>query len=111
MFYPRRAKENWIEGISFLSFEVTVDGQAINPKIINSIGYGFDEQMLKVFEKGKDHWITAIKNRKTLHMRFVVPFVFSFFSDGYELDFDDNLLPVALLDGVNITLVSNRLSK
>ena len=97
--------------MSFLSFEVTVDGEAINPEIINSLGYGCDEQMMKVFKKTRDHWITAIKNGQPLHTRFVVPFVFSFFNSSYELNIDDNLPPAALLDGVNITLVSNSMSK
>ena len=111
IFYPQKAKDNSIEGVSFLSFEVTTEGEAINPEIINSLGYGCDEQMMKVFKKTKDHWITAIKNGQPLHTRFVVPFVFSFFSSDYQLDFADNLPPAALLDGVNITLVSNRFSK
>ncbi len=111
IYYPPKARENSIEGVSFLSFEVTVDGEAINPEIINSLGYGCDEQMMKVFKKTRDHWITAIKNGQPLHTRFVVPFVFSFFNSSYELNIDDNLPPAALLDGVNITLVSNSMSK
>ena len=111
MRYPREAQENMVEGVSFLSFEVDKNGQAVNPEIHHSIGYGCDEEMLKVFRKTKDQWITAIKDGQPLHTRFVVPFVFSFLSAGYVLDINDELPPAALLEGVNITLFSNKLSK
>ncbi len=109
--YPRKAQENMIEGISFLSFEVNESGQAINPEIHHSIGYGCDEEMMKVFNKTKDQWIVGVKDGKPIQTRFVVPFVFSFFGSTYVLNIDDELPPAALLDGVNITLISNKLTK
>ncbi len=107
--YPRRAQEHLVEGISFLSFEINGDGEAINPEIIHSIGYGCDQEMLKAYKKIKDQWIPGIKNGRPIHTRFVVPFVFSFFGSDYQLNIDDRLPPASLLDGVNITLYRDRL--
>lgn len=106
--YPRAARENYVEGVSFLSFDVDIDGKAINPKIHNSIGFGCDQEIMRIFKKTKDQWIAAVKNGETIKTKFVVPFVFSFLDAGYILNFSDNLPPASLLEGVNITLFSSK---
>lgn len=108
--YPEQAKIHQIEGTSFLSFEVSKQGSAINPKVINDLGHGCSREIMKVFNKIKDQWIPAVKDGETLRTKFVIPFVFSFFDAPYALEFSHDLPHAALLDGVNVTLISSQLN-
>lgn len=106
--YPQEAQNKGIEGTSFLSFEVDEQGNAINPEIYHDLGHGCSKEIMRVFDKVKDHWIPAVKDGKALRTKFVIPFVFSFFETPYVLSFTDDLPPAALLEGVNVTLISSK---
>ena len=106
--YPQEAMDKGIEGTSFLSFEVDEQGKAINPKIHHDLGHGCSKEMMRVFHKINDHWIPAMKDGQALHTKFIIPFVFSFFETPYILGTTDDLPSAALLEGVNITLISSK---
>ncbi len=108
--YPQEAQNKGIEGTSFLSFEVDEQGNAINPEIHHDLGYGCSKEIMRVFNKVRDHWIPAIKDGQALRTKFVIPFVFSFFETPYLLGVTEDLPSAALLDGVNVTLVSSKLN-
>ena len=105
--YPEQAKTKRVEGTSFLSFEVDEQGNAINPEIHNDLGHGCSKEIMRVFGKIKDHWIPAVKDGQTLRTKFVIPFVFSFFETKYDVRLSDDLPSAALLEGVNVTLISS----
>ncbi|MFP4289431.1 MAG: energy transducer TonB [Bacteroidales bacterium] len=46
--YPERAVENHVEGLVWVNFVVEKDGSVSNPHIIRGIGYGCDEEVLRV---------------------------------------------------------------
>lgn len=106
--YPQEAQNKGIEGTSFLSFEVDEQGNAVNPKIHHDLGHGCTKEIMRVFAKVSEHWIPAIKNGKAMRTKFVIPFVFSFFETPYILSIADDLPSAALLDGVNVTLISSK---
>ena len=106
--YPQEAQNKGIEGTSFLSFEVDEQGNAINPEVHHDLGYGCSREMMRVFNKVRDHWIPAVKDGKALRTKFVIPFIFSFFETPYILTMTDDLPSAALLDGVNVTLISSK---
>ncbi len=46
--YPKEALENKIEGDVIVKFKVTGKGEVTNPEIIKSIGYGCDEEAIRL---------------------------------------------------------------
>ncbi len=46
--YPESAVENRIEGLVWVNFVVEKDGSVSNPHIIRGIGYGCDQEVLRV---------------------------------------------------------------
>ena len=48
--YPQEARENQIEGTVHVKFEINQVGEVTNPKIIAGIGYGCDEEAIRVVQ-------------------------------------------------------------
>ncbi len=46
--YPKEALENNIEGDVIIKFKVTGKGEVISPEIVKSIGYGCDEEAIRL---------------------------------------------------------------
>jgi periplasmic protein TonB len=46
--YPKAAKKNNISGVIEVDFTVTIDGKVKDPKVVNPLGYGCDEEALRV---------------------------------------------------------------
>ena len=59
--YPEKAKAAKIEGKVLVGYDVTDNGKVVNPHIINGIGYGCDEEALRIVSLFK---FTKVKNRK-----------------------------------------------
>jgi len=59
--YPKEALENKIEGDVFLRFKVNPLGQVFDVHIINGIGYGCDEEAVRLIKTLK---YTELLNRK-----------------------------------------------
>ncbi|MCS6980436.1 MAG: energy transducer TonB [Flavobacteriales bacterium] len=49
--YPQRAKEANVEGIVYVSFVVGTDGNVKDVKLLRGIGFGCDEEALRVISK------------------------------------------------------------
>jgi TonB family protein len=65
VIYPANAIRNNIEGTVRVSFNVPSDGNPINFKILNGIGYGCEQEVISAIKKaGK--WRPAIDNGKPL---------------------------------------------
>ena len=109
--YPNRALEKEQQGVTFLSFYVDENGNAVEPEVMGDTEYGFGREVLKAFEKVQDRWIPAVKKGEILRTRFIMPFVFSFSETVYTLNLADNLPEASLLDGVNVTLFTKALTK
>jgi protein TonB len=74
--YTARAEADEIEGTVRVSFVVNVDGSITDIKIVKGLGYGLDEEVLKVFKK-MPKWKPANKGGKTVPLRMVTPIVFT----------------------------------
>lgn len=59
--YPEKAKAAKIEGKVLVGYDVTDNGKVVNPHIINGIGYGCDEEALRIVSLFK---FTKVKNRR-----------------------------------------------
>jgi TonB family protein len=72
--YPEQAKENNIEGDVILSYKVNNQGEIIECKIVKSLGFGCDEEAIRLVKMLK---YDAVKNRGvkvTTNNRIKIPF-------------------------------------
>ncbi|NET36085.1 MAG: energy transducer TonB [Cyanothece sp. SIO1E1] len=75
LVYPEEAREEAIEGKVFIEFIIAPDGQIRNPKVVRGIGYGCDEEVLRVFEQ-MSSWKPGIKENRPVATRIVLPITF-----------------------------------
>ena len=54
MRYPDAARENGVEGTLSLSFYINASGRPENITVLNSLGYGLDEEAIRLLENGPD---------------------------------------------------------
>jgi TonB family protein len=75
--YPPKAQENNIKGKVTVSFIVDEKGKIKSPKVLKGIGYGCDEEALRMFEI-MPNWLPGKRYGKTVPTRltFSVPFLF-----------------------------------
>jgi len=58
--YPQEAIEHRIEGTVRIKFGVTEDGHVVQPKVVDGLGYGCDEEAVRLVQLLK---YTAVRNR------------------------------------------------
>lgn len=73
--YPRKAKKAGIQGIVQTEFIINEDGSISNPKVLSSLGYGCDEEALRLLNK-MPKWKPAAYNNKPVKVRYELPVVF-----------------------------------
>ncbi len=73
---PAKAKENKISGRVFATFLVTKEGKIKNASIIRGLGYGCDEELLRVINLMPD-WIPGRLNGNTVGMYYNLPVNFN----------------------------------
>lgn len=74
--YPSEARINGIQGKVYLSATITKNGQMIDEKVEKGLGYGLDEEALRVFKQIPDDWIPAKINSELVDIRVVIPVSF-----------------------------------
>ena len=70
MIYPKKAMENRIEGVVLLEYEVDDMGKVHNPKVANGLGYGCDEEAIRLvnllkYKKVRNRGVRVKSNIKT----------------------------------------------
>ncbi|NQU88039.1 MAG: energy transducer TonB [Mariniphaga sp.] len=75
--YPKEALEHKIEGLVIVSAEITYKGDVINSKVEKGIGYGCDEEAIRVvnlmrFGGAKNRGV-KVKARKKFRINFKLP--------------------------------------
>ncbi|OFX74987.1 MAG: hypothetical protein A2X12_08050 [Bacteroidetes bacterium GWE2_29_8] len=75
--YPSLALEKGIGGLVLLEFEVDDNGLVLNVNVIKGIGYGCDEEAIRLvkllkYEKAKNHGI-RVKSKVKTKISFVLP--------------------------------------
>lgn len=69
--FPEEAIANRISGKVQISFVVDKNGKAINHKVKAGIGYGCDEEALRVVKLIEDNWIPGQLNGKPVDVLFI----------------------------------------
>jgi len=73
--YPPQASENNVHGKVFLSFIVETDGHLSNVKVERGVGYGLDEEALRVL-KLAPAWKPGIQNGHKVRVMYNIPINF-----------------------------------
>lgn len=74
--YPPLAKENNIQGNVFVSFIVEKDGSLTDIKIARKLGYGTDEEAVRVLKLSR-RWNPGMQNGKPVRVKYNIPVKFS----------------------------------
>lgn len=74
--YPEAAKQNKIEGNVFVSFVVEKDGSITSIKVDRKLGYGTDEEAVRVLKLAKK-WEPAMYNDIAIRTQYNIPIQFS----------------------------------
>ncbi len=81
--YPIAALDNDIQGTALVNFIVEKDGSLSNFKINNKLGFGLDEEAIRVLKLSK--WIPAVQNGKTARVNYSIPIKFALDQDKTEV--------------------------
>ncbi len=73
--YPAEAKEKHISGRVFVSFVVEKDGSLTDIKVLRGLGYGTDEEAVRVL-KASPKWSPGMKEGKKVRVQFTMPIFF-----------------------------------
>jgi protein TonB len=74
--YPANAVERGIEGKVLISFIIEKNGRLSNIKILRGIGYGCDEEAIRVLEKSPE-WKPGIQNKQKVRVAYTLPINFN----------------------------------
>ena len=74
--YPPMAAENNIQGNVFVSFTVEKDGSITDAKVDRKLGYGTDEEALRVLRLSK-RWNPGMQNGKPVRVKYNIPIKFN----------------------------------
>ncbi len=74
--YPADALVNNIQGSVLISFVVEVDGTLNDMKVDRKLGYGTDEEALKVLKSSK-RWNPGMQNGKPVRVKYNIPIKFA----------------------------------
>ncbi|MBU1820073.1 MAG: TonB family protein [Bacteroidetes bacterium] len=73
--YPAEAAENGIQGVVEISFVVNKNGDTRSPRILKSLGYGCDEEVIKAV-LSMPRWSPGIQNDRGVEVSFTLPVLF-----------------------------------
>ena len=74
--YHNSASENGIMGRVFVNFIVEKDGSLTDITVSKGIGFGCDEEAVRVLKKSPK-WSAGIQNKQKVRVMFTIPIVFS----------------------------------
>lgn len=74
--YPAQARQAGISGRVFVEFIVEIDGTVTNVRSIKGIGYGCDEEAVRVV-KLSPNWKPGVINGEPVRQRMVIPVYFN----------------------------------
>lgn len=75
--YPTLAAENEIQGNVFVSFTVERDGSLNDIKIDRRLGYGTDEEAVRVLKLSRS-WNPGMQNGRPVRVKYNIPIKFAF---------------------------------
>ncbi len=75
--YPQLARENEIDGKVYTQFVVNIDGTLSNLKVVRGIGYGCDEEALRIIRL-MPQWLPGLHHGRTVPVIYTLPVNFDF---------------------------------
>ena len=75
LVYPQEAIDAGVEGRVFVEFYIEKDGSVTDGKVLKGIGYGCDEEALRVVES-MPKWQPGIQRGKAVRVRYTLPINF-----------------------------------
>lgn len=76
MRYPTKAQNAEVEGIVVVSFVVAANGDIMNAQVLKGLGFGTDEEALRVINK-MPKWKPGKQNGRNVPVRFTIPIRFN----------------------------------
>ena len=76
--YPKEARTKKVSGRIFVTFVVNKEGKLKDAKILRGLGYGIDEEVMRVINKMPD-WIPGKQNGKNVSVQFNLPVNFNLY--------------------------------
>ncbi|WP_162053621.1 energy transducer TonB [Pontibacter pamirensis] len=76
MRYPAEAQRVGVEGIVVVTFVVATDGAITKAEIVKGLGFGTDEEALRVINK-MPHWKPGKQNGRNVPVRYTLPIRFN----------------------------------
>ena len=76
LIYPERAKDAAAQGTVLISFVVDKEGKISNPTIKRGIGFGCEEEAIRVIQK-MPTWSPGKMNGQTVNVEYVLPIRFT----------------------------------
>lgn len=73
--YPMAALANGVHGKVLISFVVNANGNITDVQILNSVGFGCDEEAMRVV-KNMPNWSAGMQNNQKVNVRMVLPIMF-----------------------------------
>ncbi len=74
--FPREARQQSTTGTVHLTFVIDPQGMPGDFAVVNDLGYGVGEEVLRVAEMLSDGWMPALLDGETYPARFAMPIVF-----------------------------------
>ncbi|MFI5451173.1 TonB family protein [Pedobacter sp. UC225_61] len=104
--YPLLASDNEIQGTVYVSFTVEKDGSLNDIKVDRKLGYGTDEEAVRVLKLSK-RWNPGMQNGRVVRVKYNIPIKFSFASEKQQVNStilfknysNDKTPPLIVLDG------------
>ena len=76
MRYPSDARRNGIQGKVYVSAIITETGEMIDEKVEEGLGYGMDEEALRIIKMIPDEWIPGTVDGQPVNIKVLIPLTF-----------------------------------
>jgi TonB family protein len=76
IFYPSEAREKGKTGKVIISFIIDKSGKTRDHKVLKGIGYGCDEEALRIATDYLLYWSPGILNTKPIDIEYILPITF-----------------------------------
>ncbi|GAB3799492.1 hypothetical protein GCM10028819_22870 [Spirosoma humi] len=77
LHYPADAVRARAQGKVFISFVINADGAVENVRVLKGMGYGADEEALRVVKKTNGHWKPGVQRGQKVSTNYNLPINFS----------------------------------
>jgi len=75
--YPKEALENNATGKAYVSFVIDKSGNTNSFKVLKSLGFGLDEEVIRVFQSLPHNWLPGIYNGNPVDVEYIYPVTFT----------------------------------